>query len=86
MSTFDETVKALQDDAELRARVMSATSAADRNAILTAAGLPVPAQEDLNAKHAALADVTGAGSSGSSGGTDLLAAFRYVNSGDKIVG
>ncbi len=39
-STFDETVKALQDNPELRARVMSATSTADRNTIPIAAGFP----------------------------------------------
>ncbi|CAB5040426.1 MAG: hypothetical protein F2923_05840 [Actinobacteria bacterium] len=60
-ATFSEASKALHDNAELSAKVMSAGSPAERAEILKAAGIPVPTHADVNAYHASLSDVSGAG-------------------------
>ena len=62
--TFNETAKALSENADLRNAVMSAGSAAERAAILREAGVPVPTHADINAAHADMAGVDGAGSTG----------------------
>ena len=61
-NTFDKTVQALKDDPELAKKVKAANSPKERAEILTAAGVPVPTQEEVNARHAELADVSGAAS------------------------
>ena len=58
---FTATAKALDEDPELREKVMSAGSAEERAAILREAGVPVPSHEDVNSGVVSLADVTGAG-------------------------
>ena len=60
-NTFDKTVQALKDDPELAKKVKAANSPKERAEILTAAGVPVPTQEEINARQATLADVSGAG-------------------------
>ena len=60
-ATFNETAKALSENAELRIAVMSVESAEERAAILREAGVPVPTHADLNAAHANMAGVDGAG-------------------------
>ena len=69
-ATFDETVRALSENADLRSAVMSAGSAEERSAILRGAGVPVPSHADLNAAHAQMVDVDGGMSQTS---TDLIA-------------
>lgn len=60
---FTETARALASDPELRAKVLSVTSADERRAILVEAGVPVPTHEEVNAHL--LAGVAGGASSGS---------------------
>ena len=60
-NTFDKTVQALKDDPELAKKVKAANSPKERAEILTAAGVPVPTLEEVNARQATLADVSGAG-------------------------
>lgn len=69
--TFTAVVQALNDNPDLRTQVMSATSAADRAAILQAAGVPLPTHADVNAAHAAQFGVSMddvAGGAGANGG------------------
>ena len=62
-TTFQETVKALQDNPELKAKVLSAQSAEDRASILREAGVPVPIHADVVKAHQdALDGVDGGGS------------------------
>ena len=56
-ATFNETARALAASPELKAKVLSVTSADERRAILVEAGVPVPTHEDVNAQ--ALAGVAG---------------------------
>ena len=60
-NNFDKTVQALKDDPELAKKVAAANSPKERAEILTAAGVPVPTLEEVNARQATLADVSGAG-------------------------
>ena len=53
--TFNETAKALAENADLRNAVMSVESAEERAAILREAGVPVPTHADINAAHADMA-------------------------------
>lgn len=58
-TTFHETAKALQDDPELKAKVLSAGSAEERATILRDAGVPVPTQADINTTHSDLDGIAG---------------------------
>jgi len=58
-NNLDKAVQALKDDPELAKKVAAANSPKERAEILTAAGVPVPTQEEVNARHAELADVSG---------------------------
>ena len=60
-TTFQETAKALQDNPELKAKVMSAESAEDRASILREAGVTVPTHADVNAHQNTLEGVDGGG-------------------------
>ena len=60
-TTFQETAKALQDNPELKAKVLTANSAEDRANILREAGVAVPTHADVNAHHNALEGVDGGG-------------------------
>ena len=62
--SFDEAVKALEDNPELAKQVMAAGSPAERAEILKAAGVAVPTQADVSAAYASLSDVSGGGSEG----------------------
>ena len=61
-ATFNAAAKALSENVELRNQVMSAGSASERAALLSEAGVTVPTHADLNAAHANMAGVDGAGS------------------------
>ena len=62
MSTaFAEVAQALKDNQELSKQVMAAGTPAERAEILKAAGLTVPTNADVQAHHAGLDDVSGAG-------------------------
>ena len=60
-ATFTAAAKALNDNPELAAKVMSVGTPAERAEILKAAGVAVPTHEDVNSHHASLSDVSGAG-------------------------
>lgn len=61
-ATFQETANALANDSELRAKVLSATTAEDRAAILREAGVAVPTHDDVNSHtDNSLAGVAGGG-------------------------
>ena len=62
--SFDEAVKALEDNPELAKQVMAAGSPAERAEILKAAGVAVPTQADVSAAYASLSDVSGGGPEG----------------------
>lgn len=53
-------VDSLNQDPELRERVLNASSNDERKQIIQRAGLPLPSQEEVQ-HHQALADVSGAG-------------------------
>ena len=59
--TFSATAQALNDNPELRNKVMSAGSAEERASILRDAGVPVPTHADVNAAHANMAGIAGGG-------------------------
>lgn len=48
-ATFTETARALASDPELKAKVLSVTSADERRAILVEAGVAAPTHDDVNA-------------------------------------
>jgi len=48
-ATFTETARALASNPELRAKVLSVTSADERRAILVEAGVAAPTHDDVNA-------------------------------------
>jgi hypothetical protein len=77
---FTATVKALGDDPELRARVMSARSADERAGILRESGVSVPSHADVNSGVSNLADVAGAGTGKSKGGTDPIVTDGMIAS------
>ena len=60
-ATFTAAAKALNDNPELAAKVMSVGTPAERAEILKAAGITVPTHADVNSHHASLKDVSGAG-------------------------
>jgi hypothetical protein len=61
-SIFQETATALANDSEVRARVLSVTTAEERAALLRQVGVPVPTREDVNAhSDATLKGVAGGG-------------------------
>ncbi len=61
-ATFQETASALANDPELRAKVLAATTAEDRAAVLREAGVPVPTHADVNSHtDNSLAGVAGGG-------------------------
>jgi hypothetical protein len=62
--TFTATAKAMSDDPDLRAKVMSAGSAEERAGILRDAGVDIPSHADVNSGYANLSDVSGAGGTG----------------------
>jgi hypothetical protein len=66
-------VDSLNQDQELRERVLNASSNDERKQILQGAGLPLPTQEEVQ-NHEALADVSGAGNT-----------KTYVTSGMKVL-
>ena len=61
---YDAAVAALSGNEELRNKVLSATSAEERAGHLRDAGLDIPTQEEVNSRHSDLADVAGAGRTG----------------------
>lgn len=79
-STFQETATALANDAELRERILSVTSAEERAAILREAGVPVPSREDVDAhRDSALAGISG-------GGTTTNVAAASMDAGAAAAG
>jgi hypothetical protein len=70
---FKTIVGKLNEDADLRDRVMNASSNEERKQIMASAGLPIPTKEEIENAQS-LAGVAGAGGStfGSSGGTVSL--------------
>jgi len=72
-ATFNAAAKALSENVELRNQVMSAGSASERAALLSEAGVTVPTHADINAAHANMAGVDGAGST--SGATAAIATI-----------
>jgi hypothetical protein len=71
---FKTVVKKLNEDKDLRDRVMNASSNDERKQIMQSAGLPVPTKEEIMNSQS-LADVAGAGST-----------LTYVTTGIKIAG
>jgi hypothetical protein len=71
---FKTVVKALNEDPDLRDRVMGASSNDERKQIMETAGLPVPTKEEIMNSQS-LADVAGAGST-----------VTYVTVGIKVAG
>jgi len=61
-ATFQETASALANDPDLRAKVLAATTADERAAILRDAGVAVPTHADVNSHtDNSLAGVAGGG-------------------------
>ena len=60
-NAFHHAAKALSSDPDLANKVMAASTPAQRAEILKAAGVSVPSHADVNAFHASLSDVSGAG-------------------------
>ena len=61
-ATFQETAAALANNPELRAKVLAATTADERAAILREAGVAVPSHDDVNSHtDNTLAGVAGGG-------------------------
>ena len=71
---FKTVVQRLNEDSDLRDRVMNASSNEERKQIMADAGLPVPSQEEIMNSQS-LADVAGAGST-----------VTYITTGIKIAG
>jgi hypothetical protein len=71
---FKTVVKKLNEDKDLRDRVLNASSNDERKKIMETAGLPVPTKEEIMNSQS-LADVAGAGST-----------LTYVTTGIKIAG
>jgi hypothetical protein len=77
-NNLDKAVQALKDDPELAKKVAAANSPKERAEILTAAGVPVPTQEEVNARHAELADVSGGYT------TTTVASLRMLHEGGYV--
>jgi len=73
-AAFTAVAKALNDNPELSAKVMSVGTPAERAEILKAAGVAVPTHDDVNSHHASLSDVSGAGGTGTAGPAPVAAA------------
>ena len=70
--TFKAAAQALADNPELRAKVMSATSAQERAQIMRDAGIEVPTHEDVNSGINALAGVAGGAGSSATPATEVI--------------
>ena len=77
-TNYDAAVAELSTNEELRKKVLSATSAEERAGHLRDAGLGIPTQEEINRRHSDLADVTGAGSTATTGGSAAAPAVPVV--------
>jgi hypothetical protein len=77
-TNYDAAIAALSSNEELRKKVMSATSAEERAGHLRDHGLDLPTHEEINRRHSDLADVTGAGSAATTGGSAAAPAVPVV--------
>jgi hypothetical protein len=69
--TFKTIVKKLNEDADLRGRVMNASSNDERKQIIAGAGLPMPTKKEIENAQS-LTGVAGAGLSSTSYMTDTV--------------
>ena len=77
-TNYDAAVAELSTNEELRKKVLSATSAEERAGHLRDAGLGIPTHEEINRRYSDLADVTGAGSTATTGGSAAAPAVPVV--------
>ena len=74
-NAFHQAAKALTSDPDLANKVMAASTPAERAEILKAAGVTVPSHADVNAAHASLSDVSGAGNTSTDVNAGLAAGI-----------